>query len=231
MDTDKSAFYRQSHISQSYEQLRFGGLSGEWVNRRELSIVASVLPAGGKVLDLGCGTGRLSLHLANLGYEVVGLDSSDEMLKVARSKLGSEKVVWLQGDVLALPLAPASFDAVVALRLAFHFPNPQPILAAATNVIRWGGVVVLDTYNWSPRSLAALGRSTWGPRVYAHRQTVIAQLASALGLRVAGKTECFLFSPYVYRLLPVAVLPVLERLESLVPARLKARVFWQLRLA
>ena len=225
---DKRVFYSRRHVSQGYDQRRFGGLSGQWVNRRELSIVSSLLPPEGRVLDLGCGSGRLSLHLAHLGYEVIAVDSSAEMLAIARGKADSERVAWVQGDVFALPVIPNTFDVIVALRLAFHFKNLRSLLAAST-AAKPGGTVVFDTYNWSPRALAALGRRAWGPRVYVHRPATVIQEARRIGLEVIAKRACFLFSPYVYRLLPLTLVRVLERLESLVPASLRARVFWQLR--
>ena len=224
---EKREFYSQTGVSRSYDELRFGGASGEWVNRRELALIASLLPGKGRVLDLGCGTGRLSLHLAAQGYDVVAVDTSPEMLATARAKEGSERVAWAQGDAFALPVAPATFDAVVALRVAFHFADIGSVLSAAANVVKPGGSVVLDTYNWSPRAVAALGRNTWGPRVYAHRHAAVAEQANRLGLSVQAQTPCFLFSPYIYRRLPSLLLPLLAKSELLLPGNLKARVFWR----
>ena len=225
----KRAFYGQRRVAEDYDRLRWGGQGGEWVNRRGLEIVRSLLPARGKVLDLGCGTGRLSLYLDTLGYEVVALDSSAEMLAVARAKAGADRITWLQGDALALPLSPASFDAVVALRLAFHFAALRPFLKAAATAVKPGGTIALDTCNWSPRALAALGKRTWGPRVFIHRPGTVMREAEALGLEVAARKECFLFSLYIYNLLPPPIVRGLERLEQVFPGGLKARVFWGLR--
>lgn len=227
---EKRLFYSRPEVTRDYDRLRFGGPSGEWVNRRELSLVKSLLPIQGRILDLGCGTGRLSLHLQDAGYDVMGLDSSLEMLGVARAKPRGARVSWLHGNAFALPVKPAAFDGVVALRLAFHFSELRGLLTEALGVTKPGGSIVLDTYNWSPRAYAPLGRQTWGSRVYAHRPSQVIDEAAELGLEVVERKECFLFSPYVYRLLPLAVGRALERLESHLPDRLKARVFWRLKL-
>jgi SAM-dependent methyltransferase len=56
-----------------------------------------------RVLDVGCGTGTFALLLAERGLEVIGVDPAAASLAVARTKPGSQKVRWLQGDARELP--------------------------------------------------------------------------------------------------------------------------------
>src|SRR4051812_23669605 len=82
------------------------GLDLRW---RRLAAAAVVRP-GDRVLDAACGTGELALAAAAAGAgEVVGLDFSARMLERARPK--SSAIEWVQGDLLDLPFAEASFDA------------------------------------------------------------------------------------------------------------------------
>lgn len=74
----------------------------------------------------------------------------------------------------------------------------------------------------------AFGRATWGDRVSIHRPGQVAALARRLGLTVVDRQACFLFSPYLYRLLPLPVVHLLARLEAWVPPGWRARVFWAL---
>ncbi len=226
----KRAFYSQWDVSQRYEQQRFGGPSGEWVNERELSFVASFMPSTGRVLDLGCGTGRASLFLANRGNWVVGLDSSAAMLTLAMRKPGSEQVRWVLGDLFALPFTPGSFDGAVVLRVAFHYKDLRALLMSIVQVLRPGAHVVLDTYNWSPRAPVGIGRKQWGPRVYVHRRSDVAIAAPEAGLRIVQHEDCFLFSPYLYALMPPRMLNALLSLERRVPAQVRARVFWHMQV-
>ena len=62
--------------------------------------------AGGRVLDLGCGTGLLACRIAEEGLAVTGADPAEGMLRVARSRPGAERVSWIkaEGQTLRLPL-------------------------------------------------------------------------------------------------------------------------------
>jgi SAM-dependent methyltransferase len=132
------------------------------------------------------------------------------------------------GDAFALPIADCAFDAVVALRLLFHYRHPEPFLRAMRRVVRHGGTLVFDTDRWTPRSLLPLGSTRWGGKVFVHRDRAPGRLAADVGLRVAATTDCFLFSPCGYRLLPVELVRAPERIEARVPGRLRARTFWKL---
>lgn len=220
---DKRAFYSQPHIVSRYDRLRFGSASGVRVSQRELALVASLLPPGGLVLDLACGTGRVLQRLESFGYRVVGLDGSAAMLATTRA--GTDQPL-VRSDAFALPFPSGTFDAVVALRLAFHFSDLRPLLAEAARILAPHGSLVFDTYRWSPRSRWALGRQQWGDRVYPHPDEAVLRLLRAQGLALQAQQPCFLFSPYLYRHLPLAAVDALERLETRVPPWALARSFW-----
>lgn len=222
---EKRGFYRQASVAETYDQKRFGGASGSWVNERELARVLAVLPPTGRILDLGCGTGRLSQRLIASGRDVVMLDASEAMLGRARLVANAPAVL---GDAFALPFAPGSFDAVVALRVAFHFAEFNTLLRSAAPLLRPGGRFVFDTYRWTPRAILALASKSWGGKVFAHAPSSIRAAARGEGLRVAAGDACFLFSPYLYRLLPLGFVRGLDRVESRIPPAARARIFWAL---
>src|SRR5205823_6101252 len=80
----KRAFYNRDDVAHQYDRQRFAGPSGARVNARELALVESLLPAAGRVLDLACGTGRLTRRLVARGHRVVAVDSSIAMLRETR---------------------------------------------------------------------------------------------------------------------------------------------------
>jgi SAM-dependent methyltransferase len=76
----------------------------------EASLCASLVPAGARVLDAGCGTGRVAIRLAELGYDVTGVDLDESMLEVARER--APRLSWLGGDLATLDLG-TTFDLVL----------------------------------------------------------------------------------------------------------------------
>ncbi len=220
----KSEFYARPEIATAYDEQRFGGPSGAWVNEREVGLVMGLVPPFRLALDLGCGTGRLATMLSGRG-PVVGIDTSAAMLEVARRGRLSLAV---QGDAFALPFAAAAFDAVVALRLVFHFEALDALLAEIARIVAPGGTVILDTHQWSPRAWRPLDPAHWGGGVFVHSPAEVERAAARAGLRIGGRQACFLLSPYVYRRLPLALVRLLAWVEPAVPANLRVRAFWRL---
>lgn len=110
------------------------------------------LLTGGPVLELGCGTGRLLLPLAEAGYEATGVDSSPAMLARARSRLeaaGAGPPRLLEADLAALdPLPDEGFGlAYCALNTWAHLAAPAralDVLRAVHRVLRPAGLLVID---------------------------------------------------------------------------------------
>jgi demethylmenaquinone methyltransferase/2-methoxy-6-polyprenyl-1,4-benzoquinol methylase len=105
-DEVRTMFDRIAPVYDAMNHLMTAGLDRRW---RRLTANAVVRP-GDRVLDACCGTGDLALAARRAGGEVTGLDFSERMLERARRK--APEVRWVAGDMLALPFADASFDAV-----------------------------------------------------------------------------------------------------------------------
>ena len=80
-----------------------------------------------RVLEVGCGDGHVAAYLAKRGLRVEGLDLSSEMVAVARAAYPA--LAFASGNLLALPLADASVDAIVAFYSIVHFHDGQLALA------------------------------------------------------------------------------------------------------
>lgn len=132
---------------------------------------AAGVAAGQRVLDVGCGTGALTLAAAErVGPRgsVVGLDPNPEMLAVARRK--AAPVEWHEGRAEALPFPDASFDAVVSQFAMMFFADPVAALREMRRVLRPGGrmaVAVCDAVERSPgyAALASLLEALFGRAV------------------------------------------------------------------
>jgi SAM-dependent methyltransferase len=104
-------------------------------------------PVQGKlVLDLGCGTGRHAIALANLGAKVWALDGSEAMLRQAVAKPGANAISWAKHLFPApLPFLDQSFDAVVLGLVAEHLQDLSAALGKVARVLRADGRCVLSS--------------------------------------------------------------------------------------
>ena len=99
--------------------------------------------APGRAIDAGCGTGRHSLKLAELGHDVTGIDLSPAMLTHARARV--PKATFLEGDLRTLPFDDASTDLVMSGLALAHLPDLRAPIAEIGRVLRAGGHAVLST--------------------------------------------------------------------------------------
>ena len=95
----------------------------------------------GEILDIGAGTGFLSIMLAELGYRVVGIDISEEMMERAKKKAVDRGVEaeFKLGDAENLSFETGSFDAIVNRAVLWTLPNPEKALAEWKRVLKPGG--------------------------------------------------------------------------------------------
>jgi SAM-dependent methyltransferase len=122
---------------------RFAALAASGADMHgEASLCAALVPPGSRILDAGCGTGRVAIRLTELGYDCVGADLDASMLAEARRAAPGQ--VWIETDLADLDLPP-DFDLVVAAGnvIPLLTPGTEPgtvvHLAAA---LRPGGLLV-----------------------------------------------------------------------------------------
>jgi SAM-dependent methyltransferase len=108
------------------------------------------LSAGSRVLDAGCGYGRVSLPLARLGARVLGVDQSAPLLEEAerrRGALAAEQLRYLRHD-LRTPLGDSGFDVALSLFSSLGYGDESDdaaMLATMAAAVRPGGKVAIDT--------------------------------------------------------------------------------------
>ncbi|OIJ90859.1 SAM-dependent methyltransferase [Streptomyces sp. MUSC 14] len=100
------------------------------------------------VLDLGCGTGSLSLLAAERGHRVTGVDASPAMVERARAKLAGRDAAVLCGDAAAPPVGGQRFDVVLVRHVLWALPAPDRVLRHWRELLRPGGRFVLVEGVW-----------------------------------------------------------------------------------
>lgn len=114
-------------------QARFDELAASGVDvHGEARLVASFGPR--RVLDAGCGTGRVAIELARRGIDVVGVDLDAGMLATARA--AQPELAWVEGDLATVELEPVSFDLVVMAGNVLLFTPPGTESAVVANLAR-----------------------------------------------------------------------------------------------
>jgi ubiquinone/menaquinone biosynthesis C-methylase UbiE len=107
------------------------------------------------ILDVGSGTGFLSLLLAELGHNVTGIDLSPEMRKQARQKADKNKLhnaTFIHGDAENPPFPAQSFDAIISRHVVWTLPAPDIALDHWLKLLKPDGTVIVIDGVWTPRS-------------------------------------------------------------------------------
>lgn len=114
--------------------------------KTQAAMLGTVIPDGAKVLDFGCGDGRVAIPLAELGYEVTAADSSQRMLDRLTERAPDLTTVRAAADGIAAHLGRRRMDAVYALAVLIHhsYSDCLHIIGRLRAATKLGGLLVLD---------------------------------------------------------------------------------------
>lgn len=112
--------------------------------QREIRHIHKLINKGGRILDVGCGSGELLALFKSRGYEVYGTELLPGLARLAQERFGLE--VW-QGDFLTSGYLEDYFDLVIFYHVLEHLPKPDLGLTEAKRVLRKGGFLLLQFPN------------------------------------------------------------------------------------
>jgi ubiquinone/menaquinone biosynthesis C-methylase UbiE len=138
--------------------------------------------ANKKVLDVGAGTGRLSLFLANRGAQVTALDMSPNMLELVKKK--NSKIQTIVSDAEDLSFDDESFDIVAAAFLIVHLKDPTRFFDEVYRVLKDGGIFIVTNINQKDPPLV---KTKTGPIIiesFYHRPEKIREILESLAFKI-----------------------------------------------
>jgi SAM-dependent methyltransferase len=146
---------------------------------------------GARVLDVGCGVGRLLLRLQRRGCETVGVDILRRDLLSAQRHLMNAALV--QADGGRLPFAGASFDFVACTETLEHAADAALMLRELARVLRPGGRLVVSVPDTLPELVAGRFYALYHDDPFGHRRVYtrgrIARAVEVAGLRVYARRQ------------------------------------------
>jgi len=112
----------------------------------QAKLLATVIPAGAKVIDFGCGDGRVAIPMAGLGYEVTAVDASQRMLDRLNDRAPDLTTLHAAADGIAGHLGRRRMDAVYSLAVLIHhsYADCLHIIGKLRAATKLGGTLVLD---------------------------------------------------------------------------------------
>jgi SAM-dependent methyltransferase len=126
----------------AYQQ-RFDDLAAHMDIHGEAAFIDRLVPAPARVLDAGCGTGRVATQLTSLGYTCVGVDADADMIAVAEQR--DQLTRWVRADISTLQLRSQAFDVAVLAGNVIPLLAPGTLQQAADRLeahLRAGGLLV-----------------------------------------------------------------------------------------
>lgn len=173
------------------------GLRREANDLRYMMLAAE--PAG-RLLDVGCGAGRLLNRMKKRGWEVEGVDFDPQAARRVTERYGIPAHV---GDLVECALPAASFDAIVMSQAVEHLYDPRGDLLECLRLLKPGGLLVMTTPNVDSRGAAMFGAywRGWEPPRHLHLFSVDAlrRLAEAAGFEIAEARTISSGAAVVYR--------------------------------
>ena len=148
----------QKHWEDMYHKSDYGSRGHQWRQDSGIVLLRTFLPNCSRILDVGCGCGHASTALAQFGYQVIGLDISENMISQARRNAQSmglgENCSFRAGDFEKEWLTLEPFDGILALGFIEYFDDPVCVLRSFFDLLKPGGIAAVQI--WNSRSLPDL---------------------------------------------------------------------------
>ena len=144
------SFYSESPFPNYPPQDSLSALRARAARSKFARLLDQALPGDAKILELGCGTGQMSLFLASADRVVIGADltrASLELATHAAKRYGVDRALFVETDLRDPGFRAQAFDVVYSSGVLHHTPDPRAAFAAMARLVKPGGMIVLGLYN------------------------------------------------------------------------------------
>jgi glycosyltransferase involved in cell wall biosynthesis len=137
--------YRLSRTSLSYEERRLGSNFTRYKHFAEVRGINRLLEKPSKIIEVGCGTGRITAELIKKGHQIIPIDPSEKMLKEFKKKKGFPKPKKASGE--KIPFRKDEFETSLSLRVIWHCPLRKAVKIVSEMNRVSSQLVILDIVN------------------------------------------------------------------------------------
>lgn len=145
--------------------------------KNQAALIGSVVPDGGKVMDFGCGDGRVAIPLRALGYDVTAVDGSPVMVAALAANDPDLTVFQSDGTDFGSHLGRRKMDAVYCLAVLIHldYASAEALIRNLRAIVKKGGLLILDwpVADEPAEGVAWLDVTTWSQ---AQQDSLISEL-------------------------------------------------------
>lgn len=143
-------FYEVAPFPGYRERDTLSGLRARADRSEFARLLDRAIPGDAKVLEVGCGTGQMSLYLARARRTVIGADLTRPSLLLAAGaarRFGVDQALFVETDLNRPGLKPGAFDVVYCSGVLHHTPDPKAAFRSIVGLAKPGGLVVIGLYN------------------------------------------------------------------------------------
>jgi 2-polyprenyl-3-methyl-5-hydroxy-6-metoxy-1,4-benzoquinol methylase len=171
------------NLAAAFDDLPDHGLRDSHILAAWTDLLRTALPhPKTDILDVGCGTGSLSVVLAGLGHTVTGIDVSPSMIALAQTKAAQHgfQIEYHVMDAADPQLLPQKYDVIICRHLLWVLPDPERVLQRWSTLLKQKGrLILIEGY--------------WGTGAGLHAQEIIKMLPSSLAVvsvdQLSGKSN------------------------------------------
>jgi len=158
-----------------------------WLNSFEQGYIAKLRSniSGKKVLDAGCGTGRNSIRLSEMGAQVTAVDISPNMVKSLQYK---NNITTHIADISDLPIEDNTFDIVICNLVLVHFYDPSQALTELYRVLKPDGLIWLTILHQRKPPLLISNKEKFKIESFYHNATKIREILEKLAFNIKEET-------------------------------------------